>query len=202
MNSLIGLIFGAVSILGFATMILVFVPFAQMRDLPPSENLKPYTETQALGRATYVDLGCAYCHSQQPRDPFIAPDQKRGWGPPSRSSDYVFDYPHQLGTMRTGPDLFNIAVRQPSVDWHLIHLYQPRAVVPWSIMPAYPFLFELKDKAEEGDKIVVLPPEHAPEGKVVVAKKRALNLVDYLLSLDHTYEPIPVNQKEIWNDER
>ena len=52
--------------------------------------------------------------------------------------------------MRTGPDLLNIGARQPSVDWHLGHLYQPRAYVPGSIMPPYPFLFVIKD-AEEAE---------------------------------------------------
>ena len=38
--------------------------------------------------------------------------------------------------MRTGPDLLNIGARQPSVDWHLLHLYNPRAVVEGSICHA------------------------------------------------------------------
>ena len=77
----------------------------------------------------YIANGCIYCHSQQPRDPIQAPDDKRGWGRASVAADYHYDKPHLLGTMRTGPDLFNIGVRQPSADWHLGHLFQPRAYV-------------------------------------------------------------------------
>jgi cytochrome c oxidase cbb3-type subunit 2 len=47
-----------------------------------------------------------------------------------------------MGTERTGPDLTNIGRRQPSEEWHLMHLYDPRSVVPGSIMPSYPWLFE------------------------------------------------------------
>jgi cytochrome c oxidase cbb3-type subunit 2 len=136
----------------------------------------------------YIANGCIYCHSQQPREPSIAPDQQRGWGRPSVPADYVHDQPHLLGTMRTGPDLFNIAVRQPSRDWHLGHLYQPRAYMAQSIMPAYPFFFEERTgPAQAGEVVVTLPPGAARTGVRIVARPEAIVLVDYLLSLDHTY---------------
>jgi cytochrome c oxidase cbb3-type subunit 2 len=93
--------------------------------------------------------------------------------------------------MRTGPDLFNIGVRQPSADWHLGHLYQPRAYVHGSIMPSYPFLFDIKDREEAGDRVINLPPGYAPAGKIVVAKPDATDLVAYLQGLDHTYPVLP-----------
>ena len=93
--------------------------------------------------------------------------------------------------MRTGPDLFNIGARQPSKDWHLGHLYQPRAYVQGSIMPAYAYLFHAKAAAEEGEQVVTLPPGYAPAGKVVVATPEALDLVKYLQGLDHTYPVLP-----------
>ncbi|MEZ4790278.1 MAG: cbb3-type cytochrome c oxidase subunit II [Flavobacteriales bacterium] len=46
-----------------------------------------------------------------------------------------------MGSERTGPDLTNIGKRQPGVQWHLLHLYDPR-MVQGSIMPRYPWLFE------------------------------------------------------------
>jgi cytochrome c oxidase cbb3-type subunit 2 len=61
-------------------------------------------------------------------------------------------------------------------------------------MPSFPFLFKLKDKAEPGDKVVNLPPSFAPVGKVVVATPEALDLVDYLIGLDHTYPVNPGSQ--------
>ncbi len=178
---------GAMVTLALATATLVVLPYVQLSDIEPSEELKPYTSAQLRGRHQYIINGCVYCHTQQPRAQSQAPDFKRGWGRAPIASDYYYDSPHLLGTMRTGPDLFNIGARQPSADWNLGHLYQPRAYTPGSIMPSYPYLFELKDKAEDGDKVVNVPGGYAPLGKVVVARPEAVDLVEYLLGLDHTY---------------
>mgnify|MGYP001279761495 CR=1 FL=1 len=183
---------GAAVSLGIATAALVVLPYLQVRDIAPPAQLKPYTEAQQRGRQIYIANGCVYCHSQQPRDRSFAPaDAERGWGRPSVPADYTYDSPHLLGTMRTGPDLLNIGARQPSADWQLGHLYQPRAYVPESNMPAYPFLFRLRPAALDGDRVVVLPPGIAPRGQVVVATREALDLVEYLLSLDRTYPILP-----------
>ncbi|GAA4011727.1 cbb3-type cytochrome c oxidase subunit II [Actimicrobium antarcticum] len=186
------LIVGAMVILGGATGILVVLPYLLLENVKPPAGLKPYTDQQWLGRQTYIANGCVYCHSQQPRDIKQAPDAKRGWGRASVAGDYAYDTPHLLGTMRTGPDLLNIGARQPSKDWHLGHLYQPRAYTPGSIMPSYPFLFEVRQgAAKAGETVVNLPPSFAKAGQVVVAKPEALALVDYLVSLDRTYPALP-----------
>lgn len=182
---------GAAVSLGIATAALVVLPYLQVREVEPPAALKPYTEAQQRGRQVYIANGCVYCHSQQPRDRNLAPDAERGWGRPSVPADYSFDSPHLLGTMRTGPDLLNIGARQPSADWHLGHLYQPRAYVGESNMPAYPFLFVHRDQARDDDRVVALPPGVAPPGKVVVATRDALDLVEYLSSLDRTYPILP-----------
>uniref|UniRef100_UPI003342876F cbb3-type cytochrome c oxidase subunit II n=1 Tax=Castellaniella defragrans TaxID=75697 RepID=UPI003342876F len=187
MESEYKLLSGAMVTLALATATLVVVPYMQLSDVQPSEGLKPYTEAQLRGRAVYISNGCVYCHSQQPRSQSQAPDFQRGWGRAPVAGDYYYDHPHLLGTMRTGPDLFNIGARQPSVDWNLGHLYEPRAYVPGSTMPAFPFLFTIKDKADPGDKVVNVPPGYAPVGRVVVATPQALDLVEYLIGLDHTY---------------
>lgn len=182
--------------LALATSALIVLPYVQLRPLKPPPGLKPYTSAELRGREEYIKQGCLYCHSQQPRDRSQAPDGERGWGRASVAADYYYDRPHLLGTMRTGPDLMNIAVRQPSKDWHLGHLYQPRAYAAGSIMPPYPYLFEVKDKPEPGEHVVQLPPEFAPESGVIVAKPAALDLVTYLLCLDRTYpvvDSIPGN---------
>lgn len=191
----IGIVLGAAGILVFAGFVLVAAPYLQLKDAPVPAGLKPYTEVQARGRAQYVNLGCVYCHSQQPRDPSIAPDDRRGWGRPSIPADYTYDYPHVLGTMRTGPDLLNIGVRQPSRAWHLLHLYQPRALVQGSIMPAYPFLFEVKKEAHAGDVVVDVPAPYGPTEGVVVAKPAALDLAAYLMGLDRTYPITPPKKR-------
>lgn len=125
---------GAVVSLAIATAALVVLPYMQVRDVTPPEALKPYTSAQLRGRDVYIANGCVYCHSQQPRDRGLGPDLARGWGRASVPGDYFYDKPHLLGSMRTGPDLFNIGGRQPSKDWHLGHLYQPRAYVPGSAL--------------------------------------------------------------------
>lgn len=182
------LIAGALAIVTFSIVALVVMPYFLTRQTTQPAKPAPYTTSQQAGRAVYIANGCIYCHSQQPRDPSLAPDQQRGWGRPSVPADYVHDQPHLLGTMRTGPDLFNIAVRQPSRDWHLGHLYQPRAYMAQSIMPAYPFFFEERTgPAQAGEVVVTLPPGAARTGVRIVARPEAIVLVDYLLSLDHTY---------------
>jgi cytochrome c oxidase cbb3-type subunit 2 len=195
MENEIKLASGAMVALGIATAALVVMPYLEVRDVQPPPQLKPYTSAQLRGREVYVANGCVYCHSQQPRDRNLGPDAQRGWGRASVPGDYFYDRPHLLGSMRTGPDLFNIASRQPSKDWHLGHLYQPRAYVPGSIMPSYPFLFTVKDAKEaekEGEQPVSLPPAYGPNvGQVVVPTPEALDLVKYLLSLNHTYPVLP-----------
>ncbi|ABD71824.1 cytochrome C oxidase, mono-heme subunit/FixO [Rhodoferax ferrireducens T118] len=195
MDNEVKLVSGAMVALAVATAALVVMPYMEVRDIQPPPGLKPYTSAELRGRGVYIANGCVYCHSQQPRDRNFGPDFERGWGRASVPGDYIYDKPHLLGSMRTGPDLFNIASRQPSKDWHLGHLYQPRAYVPGSIMPSYPFLFTVKDAKEaekEGEQPVSLPPAYGPNvGQVVVPTPEALDLVKYLLALNHTYPVLP-----------
>lgn len=191
MNRVIPLGIIALAILAFATLLLVILPGIQIRAEEPTPGLRPYTAAELRGRAVYVSEGCMYCHSQQPRSLDQAPDSERGWGRAAVASDYFYDQPHLLGTMRTGPDLQNVGARLPSEGWHMTHLYQPRAIYDWSIMPAYPYLFEVKDEAAPGDVVVSLPEGYAPAGKVVVARSRAKDLVAYLRSLDRTFPAPP-----------
>lgn len=190
MNNEIKLISGAMVMLALSTSALVVLPYLQVHDAPPLPGLKPYTSAEQRGREVYIANGCVYCHSQQPRAKALAPDFSRGWGRATVAGDYAYDRPHLLGTMRTGPDLMNIGVRQPSEQWQLGHLYQPRAYMPGSIMPSYPFLFEAKAKADKDEVIVNLPQGTAPAGQVVVARPQAMDLVKYLQSLDRSYPVI------------
>ena len=187
MTRTLTIVIGALIMLAMATLVLVAIPYRELAAETPPAALKPYTLAELRGRATYVNMGCVYCHSQQPRAADLGPDAIRGWGRPSVPADYAYDYPHLLGISRTGPDLFNIGAHQPSVDWHLAHLFQPRSVTPGSVMPAYPFLFNVVAHPVPKDKVVSLPPQFAPAAGTVVATQEALDLVAYLTSLDHTY---------------
>src|SRR5690606_12436428 len=94
-----------------------------------------------------------------------------------------------MGTGRTGPDLTSIGTRQPSAEWHLLHLYNPRAVVADSVMPAYPWLFEHTEQPAPADKIVSVPDAFKRGTGEVVATREALQLVAYLQSLKQTALP-------------
>lgn len=190
MDSELKLLGGAMVTLSLATCAMIIVPFLQLKDVPPPKALAAYTSEQLRGRAVYLANGCVACHTQQPSATGAGiADAARGWGRASVAADYHYDEPPLLGTMRTGPDLFNIGVRQPSADWHLGHLFQPRAYVPHSIMPSYPYLFEMMNETEvtKNDKVVALPPGRIPYGKAVVATPNALDLVSYLQGMKHTY---------------
>lgn len=196
MNRTIPILVGAAGILAFATLMLVVIPGAQIRGQAPAAGLQPYDRQQLAGRQQYVSQGCVYCHSQQPRAAGqTLADLAKGWGRAPVAADFAYDRPHQLGTMRTGPDLLNVGARLPSRDWHLTHLYQPRAILGWSTMPAYPYLFERKKTAAPDDVVVKLPPEFQPAGEVVVATQAALDLVAYLRSLDRTYPAGKADQR-------
>ena len=110
--------------------------FFQKSTTQPIEGLKPYTALQVVGRDVYVREGCYNCHSQMVR-PFRA--EVLRYGPYSVAGEFVYDYPFQWGSKRTGPDLARVGGRY-SDDWHRAHLINPRDVVPESNMPAYPWL--------------------------------------------------------------
>jgi len=130
------------------------------------------------------------------RRPGFGADAERGWGErQSVARDYVYEKRVFLGTMRTGPDLRNIGARQPSADWHYLHLFDPRLTSPGSTMAPFGFLFEYRQiVGERSPKTLKLPAEYAKlhdldrPGYELVPTPRADALVGYLLSLKDTYE--------------
>jgi cytochrome c oxidase cbb3-type subunit 2 len=104
----------------------------------PIEGVEPYDAVRLAGRDVYVREGCYNCHSQMIR-PFRSETER--YGPYSVAGESVYDRPFQWGSKRTGPDLARVGGRY-SDDWHLIHLINPRDVVPESNMPGYPWLAE------------------------------------------------------------
>jgi cytochrome c oxidase cbb3-type subunit 2 len=104
----------------------------------PAEGVKPYPALQLAGRDIYVREGCYNCHSQMIR-PFRSETER--YGAYSIAGESVYDRPFQWGSKRTGPDLARVGGRY-SDEWHVIHLMNPRDVVPESNMPGYPWLME------------------------------------------------------------
>lgn len=125
----------------------------------PVEGLEPYTALQLEGRDIYIREGCHVCHTQMVR-PFRAETER--YGPYSVSGESVYEHPFLWGSKRTGPDLARVGGRY-SDEWHRAHLYNPRDVVPESVMPSYPWLFEdkvdgrLTPKKMEALRIVGVP---------------------------------------------
>jgi cytochrome c oxidase cbb3-type subunit 2 len=100
------------------------------------DGVRPYTALELAGRDIYQREGCYLCHSQMVR-PFR--DEKERYGHYSLASESMFDHPMQWGSKRTGPDLARLGGKY-SDEWQRQHLRAPRAVVPESVMPNYPWL--------------------------------------------------------------
>lgn len=181
-NNLV-LIFGAVALFISSMVGLVYVPQILADKELVTEQYVPSNIKK--GHKIYVREGCVYCHTQQVRPKGFGADFERGWGVASLPEDYKGLTPHVLGTMRTGPDLANIGKRQPSRDWHYTHLFAPESVSPGSIMPPFPWLFEVVDENRiTNRKEVNLPGDFSIQGKKVIPTEEAEYLVDYLLSLN------------------
>ena len=182
------------------TYVTVIMPALQnQKNNAPLPGSVPLSGDALAGKSVYVAEGCVGCHTQQVRN--VEMDKVFG-SRPGMAADYAHltrmniwqNTSTVMGTERTGPDLTNVGARQPSKDWNLMHLFNPRSVVPQSIMPSYEWLFEIKDSALKTD-VVVNVPKVFLNGRtgVVVAKKEALQLFAYILTLKQT--PLPDGTK-------
>jgi cytochrome c oxidase cbb3-type subunit 2 len=179
----------------FTILVAIIPPWRNQYNNAPLPNSVPLSTDAAKGKEVFISNGCVACHTQQVRN--ISMDKV--WGErPSIAADYA-DIHRQsiwvntatlMGTERTGPDLTNIGLRQPSKDWNLVHLYNPRIVVKESIRPSYSFLFEVKENPDKNDVVINVPEAYlyGKKGKVA-AKPEALQLVAYLASLKQTKLP-------------
>lgn len=154
----------------------------------PIQGLKPLTALQLEGRDIYIREGCNVCHSQMIR-PLRAEVER--YGHYSVAGELVYNHPFLWGSKRTGPDLARVGGLY-SDDWHRAHLYNPRAVVPESNMPAYPWLFEDNLDGEiTADKLAALRMVGVPYTDEDIAAARAMvagrteaeALIDYLQQL-------------------
>ncbi len=101
----------------------------------PSDIWRALTPAESRGRQLYIANGCTYCHSQyvRPQDWDLGAERIADPG------DYLKQYPHLLGSERTGPDLSQEGGEHPD-DWHLAHFTNPRFTRPLSLMPQFGFL--------------------------------------------------------------
>jgi cytochrome c oxidase cbb3-type subunit 2 len=130
----------------FAVVLFAFVAFAGMIEIipefvkasQPTVGTKPYTPLQLAGRHVYIKDSCNACHSQLIR-PFKSETDR--YGMYSLSGEYAYDRPFLWGSKRTGPDLLRVG-NYRTTDWHENHMMSPSSVVPGTVMPAYPHMFE------------------------------------------------------------
>ena len=132
---MIVLILVAVAVGGLVEIVPLFF---QRSTTQPAPGLKPYTALQLAGRDVYLREGCYNCHSQMIR-PLRA--EALRYGSMSTAGEFVYDHPFQWGSKRTGPDLHRVGGKY-SDEWHLVHMINPRDVVPESNMPGYPWLLK------------------------------------------------------------
>lgn len=155
---------------------------------------QPIVGLAQQGKLIYQNQGCLYCHSQQVRRKGFGADFERGWGDRQTvPRDYILQERVLLGTSRTGPDLMSIGMRQPSAEWHHLHLYNPQITSPGSIMPPYRYLYEVRKIGDEPspDALKIpdtFPEDQPPAGYEIVPTMRAKALVAYLQSLKLNYE--------------
>ena len=125
--------------------IVEIVPLFLMKStIERVQGMRPYTPLELSGRNIYIREGCYNCHSQMVRS--LRAEVER-YGHYSLAAESMYDHPFQWGSKRTGPDLARLGGKY-SDEWHRIHMIDPRAVVPESIMPGYPFLAERELKTD------------------------------------------------------
>ncbi|AOB31414.1 peptidase S41 [Bordetella sp. H567] len=130
------MIIATIVVVSMAGLVQIIPLFYQHSTTQAEPGIEPYSPLRLMGRDIYIREGCVGCHSQQVR---MLQSEVQRYGPYSTAGESVFDHPFLWGSKRTGPDLARIGERY-SDAWHREHLRDPRAVVPESNMPAYPWL--------------------------------------------------------------
>jgi cytochrome c oxidase cbb3-type subunit I/II len=134
--------------------VVEYVPTALVRsNVPTIATVKPYTPLEIEGRDLYIREGCVGCHSQMVR-PIRAETER--YGDYSKAGEFVYDHPFLWGSKRTGPDLQRLGGKYPD-SWHYVHMRDPKATSPGSIMPGYPWLYDdAIDESHVEGKVITL----------------------------------------------
>lgn len=144
-----------VSVGGLVEIVPLFFQHSTTKPIDREGNpldIRPYDALRLTGRDVYIREGCNNCHSQMIR-PFRAETER--YGHYSVAGEFIYDRPFLWGSKRTGPDLARVGGRY-SDEWHRVHLINPRAVVPESNMPAFPWLERPVDASSIDKKMIAL----------------------------------------------
>jgi cytochrome c oxidase cbb3-type subunit 2 len=174
--------------ISFGALVELVPLFFQKVTNEPIAGLKPLNALQIAGRDIYIREGCNTCHSQMIRP--LRSETER-YGHYSVAGEHVYEHPFLWGSKRTGPDLARVGGRY-SDAWHRAHLFNPRDVVPESIMPSYHWLFEKEVNADTiGNNLIALRKVGVPytdedianASELVAGKMEIDALVAYLQQL-------------------
>jgi cytochrome c oxidase cbb3-type subunit II len=165
-NSLI-LLIGVLIVVSIGGLVQIAPLFWVDSTIEKVKGMRPYTPLEQAGRDIYVREGCYACHSQMIR---TLRDEVERYGHYSLAAESMYDHPFQWGSKRTGPDLARVGGKY-SDQWQAEHLINPRAVVPESIMPGYPWLAETKlDVREMTAKLKTLKRVGVPYSDEMIEK--------------------------------
>src|SRR5437763_6871934 len=134
-NSIV-LIIGILVVIAIGGLVEITPLFYLKSTIEKVDGVRPYTPLELAGRNIYVREGCYNCHSQMIRP---LRDEVERYGHYSLAAESMYDHPFQWGSKRNAPDVARLGGRY-CADWHSRHLINPRAVVPGTVMPAYPWL--------------------------------------------------------------
>ncbi len=121
------------------------------------QNVSEYQQALLVGRDVYVREACWHCHTQYVR-PVGSESMYYGAISTPGELETILQKPQLLGTRRVGPDLSREAGKRTN-DWHFAHFYNPKSVVPQTIMPSYRWYYDSSTN----------PPTPKPEAIALVA---------------------------------
>ena len=190
----------------FAVGVFVVIAFAGLIEIIPDfgkaarpvVGTKPYSILELTGRHVYIKNSCNACHSQLIR-PFKAETDR--YGHYSLSGEYAYDRPFLWGSKRTGPDLMRVG-NYRTTDWHEHHMKNPAEVVPGSIMPGYPWLFENMADVDTAyaEMLTVNKVFAVPYNKEIPTKDGGKTVVELPASLDEAHKMALEEAKKIAAD--
>ena len=168
-NSLI-LLIGILIVVSIGGIVEIAPLFLLQSTIEKVQGMRPYSPLELAGRDIYIGEGCYGCHSQMVRP---LRDEVERYGHYSLAAESQYDHPFQWGSKRTGPDLARVGGKY-SDSWHVDHMNNPRAVVPASIMPGYPYLGQRPlDYANVADRMSALRLVGVPYSDEMIANAKA-----------------------------
>jgi cytochrome c oxidase cbb3-type subunit 2 len=167
-NSIL-LVLGILLVISIGGLVEVIPLFYLKSTIEKVDGVRPYSPLELAGFNIYVREGCYTCHSQMIRP---LRDEVERYGHYSLAAESMYDHPFQWGSKRNGPDLARVGGKY-SDDWQRQHLRNPRAVVPGSIMPGYPFLESTRlDDAHIAQDLKTLAMTGVPYSREMIDKAR------------------------------